>query len=122
MADMDEGRRDGIGLEDYLRVLRDRGWIIAVCVVVVFAVVLVKSLRTTPLYSSSAQIVYEPSDISSVLSGYQIFSYDYDRDRTIETAIASIGRNEEIAEAVQEQLEAAACPVLIGRLRSSWAW
>ncbi len=110
MADMDEGRRDGIGLEDYLRVLRDRGWIIAVCVVVVFAVVLVNSLRTTPLYSASAQIVYEQSDISSVLSGYQIFSYDYDRDRTIETAIASIGRTEEIAEAVQEQLEADGLP------------
>ncbi len=110
MAETDESRREGVGLEDYLRVLRDRAWVIVVCVAVVLAVVLTSSLRTTPLYRASAGIVYEPTDVSSLVTGYQIFAYDYDRDRTIETAIAAVGKNETIAEAVQGQLQAGDLP------------
>lgn len=110
MVDTDDSRREGIGLEDYLLVLKDRGWIIALCVAIVFVVVLISSLRTTPLYSASAEIVYEPTDINNVVSGYQIFSYDYDKDRRIETAIAVIGRNEDISQAVHEQLVAEDLP------------
>lgn len=111
MVDMDENRREGVGLEDYLRVLKDRGWVIGVCVVVVLAVVLVTSLRTTPLYSSRAEIIYEPTDVTNLVTGYQIFSsYDYYMDRTIETAIAVVGKNLTIAESVRQRLEAADLP------------
>jgi len=107
---MEETRREGIGLEDYLRVVKDRWWVILACVVVVFVVVLVSSLRTTPMYSASAEITYEQNDLNSIVTGYQIFTYDYDKDRRIETAIAVIGRKAEISEAVQEQLVAAGLP------------
>jgi len=42
-----------------------------------------------PLYSASAEMVYDRTRLSTTLFGYDVFGYDYDRTRTIETAIAA---------------------------------
>jgi succinoglycan biosynthesis transport protein ExoP len=105
MADTDNDGREGVGLDEYLRVLRERAWIIGACVLIVFLVTLITSLRTVPLYSSSVELVYEKANMETAVIGYQLGGYDSDRSRTIEAAIAAIGRNESITEAVAAQLK-----------------
>jgi succinoglycan biosynthesis transport protein ExoP len=101
---MSSERHETVRLEDYLRVLKERAWVIVPCVLVVFVVVLVSSLRTTPLYSSSAQIQYDKSSMNTAVFGYEVFGYDYNRDRTIQTAIAVVGKNQGISDAVKTEL------------------
>lgn len=105
MAEPETESQDTIRLEDYLRIAWNRAWIIVLAVVVVVAAALFVSLRTTPLYSASAELVYEKSSMDTAVFGYDILGYDYDRPRTIETAIAAISRSQTIAEGVKEQLE-----------------
>jgi succinoglycan biosynthesis transport protein ExoP len=101
---MGSERHETVRLEDYLRVLKERAWVIVPCVLAVFLVVLVSSLRTTPLYSSSAQIQYDKSSMNTAVFGYEVFGYDYNRDRTIQTATAVVGKNQAISDAVKMQL------------------
>jgi Mrp family chromosome partitioning ATPase/capsular polysaccharide biosynthesis protein len=104
MADTPGKRQDTVRLEDYLRIVKDRAWIIVVTVVVLFLIAYLTSIRTTPLYSASAELVYEKNAMDTAVFGYEILGYDYDRARTIETAIAAINRNASIAEGVKAQL------------------
>ncbi|MBN1321653.1 MAG: AAA family ATPase [Thermoleophilia bacterium] len=104
MAEPETEPQDTIRLEDYLRIAWNRAWIIILAVVVVVATALVVSLRTTPLYSASAELVYEKTSMDTAVFGYEVLGYDYDRPRTIETAIAAINRSESIAEGVKAQL------------------
>ncbi len=48
---MSSERHETVRLEDYLRVLKERAWVIVPCVFAVLLVVLISSLRTTPLYT-----------------------------------------------------------------------
>jgi Mrp family chromosome partitioning ATPase/capsular polysaccharide biosynthesis protein len=104
MTEIDETRREGVKAEDYLKVLRDRLWIIVSCVVIVFVVVLITSLTTTPLYSATSEVIYDKRSMDTAVIGFELSGYDYDRSRTIEAAIAAIGKNESIAEGVHTQL------------------
>jgi Mrp family chromosome partitioning ATPase/capsular polysaccharide biosynthesis protein len=110
MVEVGDERHEGARLEDYLRILRERAWVVLACVVIVFVAALVTSLQTTPLYRASAEIVYEKSSLTIAVFGYDITGYDYDRQRTIETAIAAVGRNQAIAEDVKAQLATAESP------------
>ena len=67
-------RHETVRLEDYLRVLKERAWVIAPCVLVVFLVVLISSLRTTPLYSASAELQYEKNPMSTAVLGLRVLS------------------------------------------------
>ena len=104
MAETPGRIKDTVRLEDYLRIVKDRAWIIIVTVVVLFLAAYLTSIRTTPLYSASAELVYEKSSMDTAVFGYEILGYDYDRARTIETAIAAINRNRSIAEGVKTQV------------------
>ncbi len=106
MAETPGKRQDTVRPEDYLRIVKDRAWIIILTVVVLFLIAYFTSIRTTPLYSASAELVYEKSSMNTAVFGYEILGYDYDRPRTIETAIAAISRNLSIAEGVKAQLGA----------------
>ena len=110
MAETPGKRQDTVRLEDYLRIVKDRAWIIIVAVVVLFLAAYLTSIRTTPLYSASAELVYEKSSMDTAVFGYEILGYDYDRARTIETAIAAINRNRSIAEGVKTQIGSADDP------------
>ena len=104
MADTGSERHETVRLEDYLRILRDRLWIIIPCVLVVTLVVLFSSIRTTPMYKATAEVVYDPRIVGGPVLGNDFFGFDYNRPRTIETAIAAISRNRTIAEGVQTRL------------------
>jgi succinoglycan biosynthesis transport protein ExoP len=104
MADMSSERHETVRLEDYLRILKERAWVIVPCVLVVSLVVVVSSLRTTPLYSASAELQYDKSSMNTAVFGYEVFGYDYNRDRTIQTAIAVVGKRQGISEATKAQL------------------
>jgi len=104
MADIENEPQATIGLEDYLRIAWERAWIIILAVVVVVGIALYMSLTTTPMYSAAASLVYQKNDMDTVVSGYGLYAYDYDRDRTIATAVAAIGSSGPLAEAVKAQL------------------
>ena len=104
MAEFESEQEETAGLEDYLRVLRERWWVIVLAVVVTVAVAFYVSYTTTPLYSASADLTYERNNLDAAVSGTQLFAYDYDLTRTIDSAVAVIGRNESIAEGVKTQL------------------
>jgi uncharacterized protein involved in exopolysaccharide biosynthesis len=110
MADMSSERHETVQLEDYLRILKERAWVIVPCVLVVFVAVLISSLRTTPLYSASAELQYDRASMNTVVFGYEVFGYDYDRDRTIQRAIAVVGKNKDISDDVQARLAAPGSP------------
>ena len=77
---------------------------ILLAVVLAVAVAVGVSLTTTPLYSASSGLTYQQNDLDAVVSGYGLNTYDYDRDRTIESAVASINQDATLAEAVKAQL------------------
>lgn len=105
MTEPETEPQDTIRLEDYLRIAWSRAWIIILAVVVVVVAALLVSMRTTPLYSASVELVYEKSRMDTAVVGYDVLGYDYDRPRTIETAIAAISRSVSIAEGVKAQLD-----------------
>jgi polysaccharide biosynthesis transport protein len=49
-------------LREYLRVLIKRKWLVIVCIVGIFVVVAIASLRQTPIYEASGQIVVNKAD------------------------------------------------------------
>jgi Mrp family chromosome partitioning ATPase/capsular polysaccharide biosynthesis protein len=104
MAAMSSERHETVRLEDYLRILKERAWVIVPCVLAVFLVVLMSSLRTTPLYSASAELQYGKSSMNAAVFGIEALGYDFDRDRSIQSAIAAVGKNATIAEDVKAEL------------------
>jgi succinoglycan biosynthesis transport protein ExoP len=104
MANTESERQQTVRLEDYLRIARERWWIIVLAVAIVVAVALYMSLSTTPLYTTSARLVYQRNDLDSMVSGYGLYTYEYDKDRTIATSVAAIKNSELMAEAVKAQL------------------
>ncbi len=104
MADTDSERQGTVRLEDYLRVARERLWVVIVAIVIVAGVAVAISLTTTPLYTASAGLVYEKNDLDTAVSGFGLHVYDYEKDRTIATALAAISSSESMAEAVKDQL------------------
>jgi capsular exopolysaccharide synthesis family protein len=104
MADKYIERQDTVRLEDYLRIARDKAWIIGLTIAVVAVIALYLSLTTTPLYSTSARLVYQKNDLELAVSDYGLNTYDYDKDRTIATAVAAIRDSETLGEAVKADL------------------
>ena len=62
-------RQDTVRLEDYLRIARERAWIIVLSIVVVAVIALYMSYSTTPLYSTSARLVYQKNDLELAVTG-----------------------------------------------------
>jgi tyrosine-protein kinase len=62
-------RQDVTSLSTYLGVLRRRGWIIAICAIVVPVVAYELSTRQTPEYSSTAQVFVNEQNIAAALTG-----------------------------------------------------
>jgi receptor protein-tyrosine kinase len=117
MADRNNERQETVRLEDYLRIARERAWIIVLAVVVIVLIALFVSLRTTPLYSASAQLVYQRTGLDTAISGYQGYLLDYDKDRSIATDVAAIKNSQSLAEAVKAELATATAklaPALMG--------
>ena len=61
---MPEEQQPGIAkTPEYLRVIRERAWVIILAVVVVLVVTLAMSLHSTPQYKASSKLVYQTNNL-----------------------------------------------------------
>src|SRR5665648_16243 len=91
-----------IELGDYLRVVRERKWIIALAVVVVVAAALIASLLSTPKYRASSQLLYKVSNLDVTLFGSRVFEVR-DLNRELQTGAGMVRLNT-VADAVAQEL------------------
>jgi len=69
-------REKEINLRDYLNILRKRKLIIFSIFIIVFTVVLIKTLTATPIYEASTRLLIEKTDASPLMPNYGYTSYD----------------------------------------------
>ena len=94
--------REALELRDYLRVIRERFWVIPAAVLVVVAVTLFVSLLSTPEYRASARLEYKKNNLEQVAFGAQAFS-NTNQDREVQTG-AELVKLDPVAEAVKKEL------------------
>ncbi|MCE5253308.1 MAG: hypothetical protein LLG45_03710 [Actinomycetia bacterium] len=104
MVDTEGELEEPARLEDYLKVVKERAWIIVTLTVLGVLAAFLYSYLTTPLYRGTASLVYEKSNLDTAFLGTQLFTTESDRARTLETAVATITREPTIAETVKSQL------------------
>jgi tyrosine-protein kinase len=92
-------------LRDYLRVLRRRKWIFLQAVVILPLAVVLLSLRQTPLYQASAEVLLKNEDLAASLTGTALQVYQ-DPIRLVQTQ-ADLARVPAVA---QQVLKAAPVP------------
>jgi uncharacterized protein involved in exopolysaccharide biosynthesis len=86
---MAEPRGDSKTLQDYVSVLKRRKWVIILSMVVVPVVAVVFSLRQSPLYSASADVLMSRQDLAAVLTNTQSnVASQPDRDAATQAEIA----------------------------------
>ncbi|HZK49268.1 MAG TPA: Wzz/FepE/Etk N-terminal domain-containing protein [Thermoleophilia bacterium] len=91
-----------IELGDYLRVIRERKWIIIAAVAVVAAAALMFSLLSTPKYRASSQLLYKVSNLDVTLFGSRVFEVR-DLNRELQTGAGMVRLNT-VADAVAQEL------------------
>ncbi|MCE5254470.1 MAG: polysaccharide biosynthesis tyrosine autokinase [Actinomycetia bacterium] len=102
MAGIEEQSAQTPDLAHYLRVIRERAWIIVLVVVVVTSAMLILSYRSTPLYQASSKLLYQMNNLDSALFGSSYYS---DVNETIDVATgAEMVKLPQVAEAVKQQL------------------
>ena len=106
-------RTETAELSDYVRIIRERAWVIVLAVVIVAAVALVVSLMQTPQYRASASLFYQKNNLDQALFGSQVFS-NPNQAREVQTG-ADLMQTEPIASAVAAQ---AGYDLSVDRLRS----
>jgi Mrp family chromosome partitioning ATPase/capsular polysaccharide biosynthesis protein len=89
----DVGRR-GSSLDDYLRVLRRRKWIVLTCALLVPLSALLFSLRQTAQYEASSEVYLNNQNLASALTGIDDTTLFVDSDSAVETQanLASVPR------------------------------
>jgi receptor protein-tyrosine kinase len=104
MAARQDNKRQGPGVEDFLAVLRERAWVIVLCVVVAVGVSVFFSLGSTVRYQASSNLVPLVRNASASVIGSDYYSYYYDPQtlRALDLAVLTI--DPAIAEAVKVQL------------------
>jgi polysaccharide biosynthesis transport protein len=78
-------------LQSFVRVIRRRFWLIALCVVLVPASVVAYSLAQPKQYRASASLLFGQSDVTSLLEGTQTSTPTADDDRTAATNVSLAG-------------------------------
>ena len=100
--DLSADQLETVELGDYLRVIRERKWIIILAVAVVVAAALAVSLLTTPKYRASSQLLYKVSNLDVTLFGSRAFEVR-DQNRELQTGAGMVRLNV-VAEAVADAL------------------
>jgi polysaccharide biosynthesis transport protein len=90
-------------LREYLKVVRRRKWIILAAVILVPLGALVFSLRTTPKYQGSAQVLLSQQDLGNQLTGTQLSGVNDPADRQAQTQ-ADLARVPAVARRVVKAL------------------
>src|SRR3979411_1578661 len=75
------------GVGEYLRVLVKRKWIVLSCLVTIFAVVAIASLKMTPVYDASGSIAINKPDSTLKFNDSATFSLDYYDPTEMETEV-----------------------------------
>jgi len=102
ISDAEIQNEDPVELTEYLRVVRERWWIIVAAVVIVTGAALFISLQSTPQYSSYARLLYQKNNLEQALFGAQVFTAS-NQDREVQTGGVLV-KLEPIAEAVAQSL------------------
>ena len=74
-------------LGEYLRILIKRKWIVMTCLVTIFAVVAIASLKMTPVYEASGSIAINKPDSTLNFKDTATFSLDYYDPTEMETEV-----------------------------------
>jgi succinoglycan biosynthesis transport protein ExoP len=98
----EDQKRETAELADYLRVIRERAIVIILVTVILVALALIMSFRSTPLYSASSKLVYKTNTLDQALFGAQIFS-NANQPRDVETG-AELIKLGEVAVAAKKEL------------------
>jgi polysaccharide biosynthesis transport protein len=102
ISDAEIENEEPVELTEYLRVIRERWWIIVAAIVIVTGAALFISLQSTPQYRSYARLLYQKTNLEQALFGSQVFT-NTNQDREVQTG-AEVIKLEPIAEAVAAQL------------------
>ncbi|MBU2603176.1 MAG: hypothetical protein KKA32_13580 [Actinobacteria bacterium] len=78
-----------VELADYLRVLRERKWVVAAILLVVVAAALAFSLTRTPRYRATAVLTRDPNTLTNTLFGSRVFETQ-DVKRLLETSAQNV--------------------------------
>lgn len=97
-----------VELGDYIRVVRERKWVIVISVLVVVAAALIASFLSTPKYQASSQLLYKVSNLDMALTGARVFEVR-DLNRELQTGVGLVRLNT-VAAAVAEQLGSTRTP------------
>ncbi len=97
-----------VELRDYWRVIRERMWIVLLCVVVMVAAAVGMSLRTVPLYRATATVVREGTTLAEAIFGAQVNDYQNPErvQQMLQTSADSV-TVEATAQRVKEELKSA---------------
>jgi len=78
----------GIGPGEYVRVLVKRKWTVLACLIIIFSLVAIASLKMTPVYEASGSIAINKPDSGLVnFSNSPTFSVDYYDPTEMETEV-----------------------------------
>ncbi|MBN1320242.1 MAG: AAA family ATPase [Thermoleophilia bacterium] len=116
MSEYEGEKGEPIELSDYLRVLRERWWIIAAALLIVLAVTLAVSFNTTPQYRAFARLLYQKNNLEQALFGAQVFTAT-NQDREVQTG-AVLVELEPLAREVADKINSSRSPSeLMGMVR-----
>ncbi len=102
MREAEDREQHNPGRTEYLRVIRERAWVIILAVVIVVGAALAMSYTSTPLYRASSKLVYQKNSLDQTLFGAQVFS-NSNQPRDVETGAQMITLPQ-VAEGVKTQL------------------
>jgi len=72
---------------EYLRILVKRKWIVAACLITIFSVVAIASLKTTPIYEAGGTIAINKPDTTLNFQNSATFSLDYYDPTELDTEV-----------------------------------
>src|SRR5215467_4411236 len=72
---------------EYLRILVKRKWIVVACLVTIFSVVAIATLKTTPIYEAGGTIAINKPDTTLNFQNSATFSLDYYDPTELDTEV-----------------------------------
>ena len=103
-----------LGLRDYWRVVRQRWWVVALCVVVVTATAVGMSLRQAPVYRATTTVVHQGTSLAQAVLGANVANYQ-DPARVMQTAASSV-TVEDVATRAKQELNSPRSPDELARM------
>ena len=102
------------GVGEYLRILVKRKWIVISCLITIFSVVAVASLKTTRVYDASGTIAINKPDTSLNFQNSTTFSFDYYDTAELDTEV-KILQSDKLALQVIRELNLDRRPEIAGQ-------